>query len=163
MWDFGCSPEAADVGKLTAESHLVQQQDEHARLCWQLLLSLVFRRAASMAWHTDYYPGRLAMLLSPDTQDHTAFEEELQVDLLAYPKAAALAQTNPFLASLVRQSFFKTVVGRELAELYATSQPASHCPSPSHPARTALLQWLGPLEGGGGLVWVLGRQGVAGH
>ena len=133
LWDvpslefvgFDCRPDAAFQEKLTANSHLVEEQDQRAKHYWGLLLALLHRRAASMAWHTDFYPGRLALLLSPEEEGHQAFEAELKVDLLAHPRAEQLAPSDSFLASLVRQSWFRTVLGRELAELYSTSSPAT--------------------------------------
>eukprot|EP00974_Lingulodinium_polyedra_P033493 3220461-Lingulodinium_polyedra.AAC.1 len=70
-----------------------------------------------MAWHTEGYPGRMALLLSEEEGDVAGFLDRLQQDHEAHKVAEQLAPKVTFLRSALRPSFFRTTVGQELAAL----------------------------------------------
>lgn len=96
----------AKLGGTDAAKQLRMHQDTLAVTMGELATHFVRERAGSMLWHSDYYPGKLALLLDPKTVDLGMFE--LKKDVEAWRRAAA--QDSAALMKLVRQSCFNDVL-----------------------------------------------------
>lgn len=99
------------------EDPLVVTQDAIAQDCWNLVLNLLAKRVASMSWHTEYYPGRFALLLSPLPQEVTGFLKTLASDYEAFQKLSETKKPSRFVQALQAGSPFNTAWVRELAFL----------------------------------------------
>eukprot|EP00974_Lingulodinium_polyedra_P016367 1585477-Lingulodinium_polyedra.AAC.1 len=83
-----------------------------------------------MAWHSEYYPGRLALLLSTNPADVTAFLARLKEDYQVYQECVGQKQGSSFLQAAVRASPFETTFTKELAHFL--------CPSDGHPDQATI-------------------------
>eukprot|EP00969_Alexandrium_andersonii_P070965 3133889-Alexandrium_andersonii.AAC.1 len=75
-----------------------------------------------MAWHSEHYPGRLALLCSPGA-DFQTWLDRLLLDFRAYTTCKELGTGDTFLAKLAASSCFETTVMADVAAV--ASSPAS--------------------------------------
>eukprot|EP00972_Heterocapsa_arctica_P050504 7427326-Heterocapsa_arctica.AAC.1 len=66
-----------------------------------------------MSWHSDTYPGRLALFASDSPAELDKAKSALQTHYLSFQEAALHVGNNTFVATMVRLSPFCTVVPQE--------------------------------------------------
>eukprot|EP00969_Alexandrium_andersonii_P296835 13117517-Alexandrium_andersonii.AAC.1 len=118
-----CSVQAATLKKLKTDHPMVREQDVVAQQVWTIALQIISKRCLSMTWHCEGYPGRVAMLLSDDSQVKLRFIDRFVRDYAAFRAALEFHPQSPALASLLKASPFQTTFVSELAALLVS--PAS--------------------------------------
>ena len=98
----------------TLEDLALVEQDSVAKQAWKLLLQLMCFRAQSMAWHTEGWPGLLALLCSGRPEDDRLCCSLLATDWRAFCQCQELGRSSLFLRNLAKMSPFNT---RPLSEL----------------------------------------------
>ena len=91
-----------------------------------LVRCLAHRRALSSSWHSDSWPGLLALACSEDLDDVQRCVQVLRCDFRAWSKAKELAGASTFLRNLADQSPFNTTLMGELGLFaFATEDDAA--------------------------------------
>ena len=112
---FDVSYAALGPDAAAADQELAPQQ-ALAQKVLDLVFSLMYARGSSMSWHTDYWPGLLGLVTSPDPADKQACVDELVKDWQAFTDCAA-QKDSLFLKNLVRTSPFRTKPMAEVVDL----------------------------------------------
>lgn len=94
----------------------VLEQDEMAKVAMMFALQCIKQRLGSLSWHTDCWPGKLALACSPKPEERHLCLTELKADHKAFLAAKDRSKGDSFLQKLVSYSPFQTAVVRELAE-----------------------------------------------
>ena len=126
---FDLSTDFARLKPLDTGSPSVRKDDMFAAQAWAILLHLLKSRLASMAFHTEGYPGRCALLLSEEASDQAEFCSRFSQDWDAFQSAKALAKQTGFMATFVKPSPFQCTWVKKLVALFL---------GPDSPARETL-------------------------
>ena len=122
---YDCHFDPARAKHLALGHPDVVKDDLQAAQASTLLCHILAARAASMTWHTEGYPGRIALLLSTNKEEQAAFLARFKADHAAFQAASELQSGDPFLKSALRGSFFHTTLGAELADLLCPKHPTA--------------------------------------
>ena len=118
------------------DHHRIQEGDAFAQRLATFALTLVRNRCASMAWHSDYYPGRLALLLSDNNVEVAECVKEFRGDYAAWQKAQEFAPGNSVLAKCASSSCFRAAAIQGVADALCAATPE---PEPDRVARATAI------------------------
>ena len=108
---------------LGPQSPIVQSQDSLAAKCMDLVLNLLHFRIGSMAWHSESWPGLLALLASGKDADLELCLRKLRLDSEALAEAHAYGRSNVFLRNASRMSPLTRRPVSEVANLLFSVRP----------------------------------------
>ena len=121
---IGLDTAFASVPKaMQANSPKVVHQDSIAAKAMDLVLNLLHFRVGSMAWHSETWPGLLALLASGEDSDLELCLRKLRVDAEALAEAHAHGRSNIFLRNASRMSPLSRRPVSEVADLLFTVRP----------------------------------------
>ena len=92
-------------------------QESLTRKAWKLALEILAQRTRSMSWHSNSWPGLLALLLSTNPEDARRCVKELVADWRVFAECKRLSTGSLFLANLCKYSVFSTRLMSEVVDL----------------------------------------------
>ena len=103
------------VGSLDDGDPRLESEDFLARPAHDLACAIILRRQSSLAWHSDGWPGLLALFASSDQATREAARALLLEDYRHFEALKLLALGNSFYQRIVNLSPFKTTLVAEIA------------------------------------------------
>ena len=94
-----------------------------AERCFSLVLGILYARGSSMSWHTDCFPGLLALLCSGSEADKARCVEELRLDAEALKTCSEKGANCLFYKNVARCSPLQTKPMAEILPQLTDSPP----------------------------------------
>jgi hypothetical protein len=119
---FDMSP-SAKRSKPPEQGPVILQERQLAERRMALVVSLLWTRGSSMSWHTDTWPGLLALLNSPSEEDKVACIEELNRDHCILLTCHTKVVGSVFYRNLCKVSPLAAKPMSEIRDLLTLTQP----------------------------------------